>query len=206
MALKIKKIRGEMKKDKSKKGRFSTGPNAGDFKFKPPQILSRDVKDYTVLRVHGLISLGKPGLNAMEFSMLVDSQAKKPPKEAPYKVTLWFQGVAFTSEKPVTDEKKYLRVEYKTQANKILRIWVKRPSIDKCTIRMKCTCKDFRHRFEYELHKEDALVGRRHKAYIRKTKPWPVGYPQVNATHKVGFCKHIHSALFHLKQHQKITE
>lgn len=58
-----------------------------------------------------------------------------------------------------------------------------------CMIR--CECMDFKMTFAYYDKQHSALAGRAFPAYVRKTPPPPNGYPERNAAHVPGICKHL---------------
>lgn len=180
----LKKVKRDLQTGKNLKGNHV-----------PPNYVQRDVKDYPRLKVEGLTQTPRPGIKIMDFSAIVPSQTVAGKA---YKVIVQFHDISFTDQ-PVSRRDGKLKLD--SGAIK----YFNKPSIDKNPVKLKCQCDDYRHRFEHELHAENGLIGAPRK-YTRKTPPWPNGYPYANATDKMGYCKHIHSLLFHLKGKAIITE
>jgi hypothetical protein len=185
----LKKLKRDLQSGKNLKGNYT-----------PPNYISRDVKDYTKLRIEDFDQVARPGIKALDFQGIVTSEHTSPQSEPNYKVTIQFHDIVF-NDTPQS------RVDIKIpidDKNSIFK-YIRKPSIDKNPVMLRCQCQDFRHRFEHEIAAEDGLIGRPRK-YTRKTPPWPVGYPYANASDKLGYCKHIHSLLFYLKGKGFITE
>lgn len=77
------------------------------------------------------------------------------------------------------------------------------PNLKENTVKLKCSCPDFRFRFEKELFDNKGLIGRFRK-YTRKTPPPPEGHPFANPDELMGYCKHVHSFLVRLKDNKQI--
>ena len=190
----LKDLKKIMKKDKSKAGKL---PN-GEYRSTPPNVISRDIANYTVLKVARLDVTPKPKKNYIEFEGVVSSESKAGLK---YRVLMRFHDVEF---KPKADSQKQDFISVMEKGKKV-KMYYGKPTIRKNMVSMKCTCKDFQHRFSHELADVDSLIGKP-IPYKRKTPEWPDGYPYANVTSKQGFCKHIHSMVEYLKKKELITE
>ena len=190
----LKDLKKIMKKDKGKAGKTSDG----EYKYIPPKIISRDIKDYTILKVSRLDVTPDLKRDLLEFEGVVSSESKAGLK---YRVILRFHDVGF---KPEQTEKSDQSVKVLDKGKKKL-IYYPLPKIRFNQVSMKCQCKDFQHRFSHQLADVDSLVGKP-IPYKRKTPEWPDGYPYVNSTDKQGFCKHIHSMVEYLKKKDLIKE
>lgn len=177
-------------------GRVGKKPN-GDYKFKPPNIVARKIKDYPDLNVSKITPVERPGLNAITFSALVKSEST-PIK---YKVSVQFHEVNFSKK-----ENELCKIPFESLIDgKLQTMFREFLKVKKHPVMIKCQCSDFRHRFETEAADSDALIGRPRK-YRRKTPAWPVGRPYANSTNKIGFCKHINSLLTALNEEDLLGE
>lgn len=191
MPILLKFIKKELSKDADKKG---VGPD-GDYKHKPPRIVSRKLTDYTKLKILKLDRALRVGLKAIDFSGVVPSE-NTPGKK--YRVTVRFTKVVYSNS-----QTEAIKNAAKMDDNKV--VYYKTPTIGSNPVMLKCSCDDFRHRFEHQLADVDALIGAPRK-YKRKTPLWPIGYPYANSTDKVGMCKHVYSMVIYLKAKKLITE
>jgi len=177
-------------------GKVGTKAN-GDYKFTPPNIVARKLKDYPSLPVSKITSIERPGINAISYSGLVKSESS-PIK---YKATVQFHEVSFND---TPTEKHKIPVKINAGDGEVT-MYHEQVRVKKHPVMIKCQCEDFRHRFETEAADNDALIGRP-KKYRRKTPAWPVGRPYANSTEKIGFCKHINSLIIALSKEDKIDE
>lgn len=190
MPLYLKDIKRELQKDKYLKGRKKDG----SYKFEPPSIVSRQLKDYTNLKITKFDQVIRQGIKSIDFSGMVNSETTSGLK---YRVTVRFLNILFNKqESPETT------VRAKDQEDEV--IFYGTPDIKNNSVMLRCQCNDFRHRFEHELADASALIGAPRK-YKRLTPIWPIGRPYANSTHKIGVCKHIHSMLFYLKSKKIIS-
>lgn len=196
MPVLLKDIKRDLEKDIGKTGRKADG----SYKFVPPSIVGRRLRDYTKLRttkIEKIVKPNKDNTGKVTFTGLVASESSS----IKYKVWAEFSKLEFKS------------IESKTFSNKIttrrggkrISLFYKTPSAKKNPVKLRCQCQDFRHRFENPLAKAGGLVGGARK-YTRKTDPWPVGRPEVNSTSKLGICKHINSFLLALNDKDMVKE
>jgi len=190
MPLKIKKIKRELKKGLSKVGR----DHNGEYKFKPPQFLARNIDKYPVLPVVAKEIIPRVGIRAVTFRGEVHSETKSDT----YRVTVQFMGMKFSKAQspafPMVGKLKDGRD-----------VFFAIPTIHRNAIMYRCSCPDFRHRFGFQTMKNRSLIGAP-KKYVRKTPPWPIGYPKVNSTDKIGYCKHVHSLIMDLLNSAQLRE
>jgi hypothetical protein len=83
-------------------------------------------------------------------------------------------------------------------------MYYKCPSVGRNAVKIKCSCEDFRYRWEYPLFQEGGLIGQFRK-YTRKTPPPPAGAPYANPDEFLGYCKHVHSLLLALRDSELVT-
>lgn len=74
--------------------------------------------------------------------------------------------------------------------------WWLRPIQKKETVKLRCTCPDFRHSFSWEDFDVEALSGRR----IPYTKVPGSNRPPRNPDHVPGLCKHLRSVIYELQK------
>lgn len=191
----LKQIKKELESDKSKKGRDANG----DYKFTPPNIVSRKLSEYSKLKVTKVTMTPRPGLKAIAYTGVVASESESGVK---YKTTIQFHEVAFRDK---SSDKLYSNQTEVMSDGKLIKVFYKTLSVAGNPVMLKCSCKDFQHRFETELYEADALIGAPRK-YRRKTPPWPVGRPYANTTEKLGICKHLYSMLEYLKNKDILKE
>ena len=195
MPVYLKQIKKELESGKANVGKDSKG----DYKFTPPNFVSRKLSEYTNLNVTRVITDARPGLSAVSYSGLVASESTKGVK---YKVTIQFHEMSFRgtpSANLYTNKHEYMSDGKKKVT------YFRNPSVQNNPVMLKCQCPDFQHRFETELYEADALIGAPRK-YRRKTPPWPVGNPYANTTEKLGICKHINSMLTYLREREILKE
>jgi len=189
MPLKIKKIKRELKQ-----GISQVGKKDGEYIFKPPQFLARNIDKYPVLPVLAKEIIPRPGLKAVTFRAEVNSETNSDT----YRVTVQFMKMNFASAQspafPMTAKLKDGRD-----------VFFSIPTIHKNDAMYRCQCKDFQHRFAFQLMKNKSLVGAPVK-YTRVTPPWPIGYPKVNSTDKIGYCKHVHSLIMNMLDSSQLRE
>ena len=183
-----------MRKDKGKSGKF---PN-GEYKSTPPNVLSRDIKDYTILKVSRLDTTPNVKEGYLEFEGVVSSETQAGVK---YRVMMRFHDLDF---QPIQDESHTQEAQTIVKGKRV-KVYFSTPTIRHNAVSMKCVCKDFRHRFSHQLADVDTLIGAP-LPYDRKTPQWPEGNPYANATDKQGFCKHVHSMVEYLKSKSLIKE
>lgn len=198
MPILLKRIKHELSKDKEKVGVKSDG----ELKHKPPSIVSRELRDYSKLKILKLdraVHIEK-NLRAIDFTGIVPSESVSGRK---YRITIRFHDIVMSSKQ--TDVVKVpVKIEAGVNTGKV--IFYKVPTISANAVKLRCTCDDFRHRFEHELDKEDGLIGEPRK-YKRETPPWEKGgRPYANSTGKVGMCKHVYSMILYLKSKGLLVE
>lgn len=194
----LKDVKRELQSDL---GRVGKNPD-GSFKFIPPSIVGRRLRDYSQLRVSKITKSASPSRDMLTFTALVSSENTKGIK---YKVTIEFHNLKFKDLKSAQFSE-----EVKTGRGRgAKKMYHRVPTVQRNPVKLKCQCKDFQHRFEFPLDKVDGLIGAP-TPYTRKTDPWnrrgTGGRPSVNSTEKVGICKHINSVLEVLKDQGMIKE
>lgn len=190
MPVYLKELKDELQSDRDKVGK---NPD-GSYKFTPPSIVGRKIKDYANLKVSKLTSKAVPRLKWVTYTGLVTSQTTA----VKYKVSVQFNDMQFKDV-----ESKQFSLSSPTRTSD--KLYHRKPTAQKNQVRIKCSCQDFRHRFETQLAIFNALIGGP-RSYTRVTRPWPIGYPSVNSTDKIGFCKHVSSILNHLKAKNIVKE
>ncbi len=148
------------------------------------------------------------GINSVTFRGVAEGQFKSnavrkgpkatsipPPKFHDYRVAIQFFEVKFS------DKKSKFFSEIVTVGGKVKFREV--PNVKSNSVKLKCSCPDFRFRFEKELFDHKGLIGRFQK-YTRKTPPPPEGHAFANPDELMGYCKHIHIFLKRLKANEKI--
>jgi hypothetical protein len=115
-----------------------------------------------------------------------------------YLVHIQFFKVDFLDEDPEKEGYKKITVDGETR-------WYKTPSVRSNPVNIKCSDPDFRFRFEKELYDNNGLIGN-WRRYTRKTPPPPVGRPYANPKHLMGYCKHVNSLIYHLKNTGNLRE
>lgn len=70
-------------------------------------------------------------------------------------------------------------------------VYHKQIDLKETPVALKCSCSDFRFRFEYPLHQKKGLIGN----FTKYTKVPGSNRPPVNPDNLLGYCKHIHSLL-----------
>jgi hypothetical protein len=189
MPVYLKELKKELQSDRSKVGKDSDGT----YRFTPPNIIGRLVKDYAKLKVSKQTSKAVPRLNWLTYTGLISSETTG----IKYKVSIQFNDMAFKNI-----ESKQFSV--KTSSN-TENLFHRVPSVQKNQVRIRCSCLDHAHRFSVQLAIFDALIGPPNR-YTRKTGPWPIGRPLANSTDKIGFCKHVSSLLVHLQAKGLVKE
>ena len=196
MSVFLKDIKKELQADRYKKGKKKDG----SFKYEPPYIVSRQIKDYPKLQVMGFEQVNIVGMKSIEYRATVKSETGVENKETgaalSYSVTVRFLKILFSNDMSADAD---IMVQNSDGDN----IYHGLPHVKDNPVMLKCSCPDFRHRFEWELHDQKALIGAPRK-YKRATKIWPIGAPYANSTHKIGVCKHIHSMIQYLKSKKLI--
>lgn len=110
---------------------------------------------------------------------------------ANYVTSIQFFDIDFFDEKDKKDHPLPVKVHGKIHYHQV-------PSVGRNTVLLKCSCPDFRFRWEKPLFDNGALIGQWRK-YTRVTPPPPVGLPHANPEELMGYCKHVNSLLFALK-------
>jgi hypothetical protein len=143
--------------------------------------------------------------------------AGNPAKE--YKVSVIFDKMDFKDEKTSTHTKSVKAL------GKDSLVWYKPPT-PTSSVKMRCTCPDFRHSFSHQLADAGSLAVGKPTGYFRVTpaingpkdkdktferpnrpkNPNPFGHDFVNPKDEVGFCKHIFRFLQVLKTDGKFKE
>lgn len=146
----------------------------------------------------GNIVLKKPvpfaGTSSILFNATMKGVTQYPDL---HRVTIMFSGLKFAKE----PFKNCIDVEYKGKV-----YYVEKPSLNKTTIRVRCSCKDFYFCFSLWDYLNRAIVGPKPKKYTRKTPPPSQGgRPYVNPGKIPGLCKHVFWLLKYLKQKEWVT-
>jgi hypothetical protein len=212
MAVFLKKVKRELEKGKRKVGSHT-----------PPNYVWRNTGSYPNLAVSKFDNRFIKGTNQAEYKGVVKSEGTSSGSPSSYKVTVRFNDVKFQNKAPNSKRAKDLM---KTLVLSGQKVWFYPPTFDKNPVQMKCSCQDFRHRFETQLSKFGGIIGAPRK-YKRLTDAWPVGRPYANhadptdgsakiaiqtasgretMSSKLGYCKHIHSLLFYLKKEGHVAE
>lgn len=178
-----------------------TGVNRnGDPNYTPPTAISRDLRNYSRLRVVGLDRTVHISSRSVDFVSLVESESTPGRR---YRAEITFvdilmsgtQTAEITNPTVITAGRHVGRTAY----------W-KTPAIAFNPVKLRCSCMDFRHRFSHELDAHDALIGEP-LPYTRVTAPWEEGgRPYANSLGKVGICKHLYSLIVHLKARGLVKE
>lgn len=146
----------------------------------------------------GNIKMAKPipyrGTASVLFNALIKGVTQYPDD---HRVVIMFSGLKFAKE-PFKD---CIDIEYKGHI-----YYIEKPSLNKTTIRVRCSCKDFYFCFSLWDYLQRAIVGPKPKAYKRKTPPPSQGgRPYVNPEKIPGLCKHVFWFLQYLKSKGYIT-
>ena len=190
MPVLLKELKRELQDDKEKVGKDANG----QYKHTPPNIVGRTVKGYTKLNVSKPTSKASVDLGWLTHTGLVASETTG----IKYKVSVNFNDMEFSKVKTKQFKEK------SATGRKVL-VWHRTPNANVNSVRLRCSCQDFQHRFMHPLAIFDALVGLP-ISYTRITNKWPKGRPEVNVTDKIGFCKHVASFLQYLKDNKKVNE
>ena len=217
MAVFLKKVRRELEKGKRKAGSHV-----------PPSYVWRNTSSYAELPVKKLNKIMRPGVKSIDFTGIVKSENIWTGTEPNYKVTVRFTDVKFS--------KKELKSFPNKEIVNGKEIFFKSPTFDKNPVQMKCQCTDFRHKFETPLSEFGGIIGgpRKYKRLTPPWTFEGVGGrpyanhadgdgsakikiktgdgknagagPSVTMNSKLGYCKHIHSMLVHLKEEGLVSE
>lgn len=157
------------------------------YKYAP----KRNINKYPVLEVikSTFNSRISPGIKSLYFKIVVKGEVNEDRPEQQYLTQVQFFKVEFSDE--------YKRGYTETEING-KPIYFKPPTVSTSEVKLKCQCQDFRFYWEKELYDNKSLIGN-WRRYVRKTPPPPEGRPYVNPDELVGYCKHIHNFLEHLK-------
>lgn len=145
---------------------------------------------YPTYRVTKLTPLGSDITKSVSYKAVVTGETNN------YQVNVQFFKVFYSDDK----KDGYLPVDVDDK-----KLYYRPPTVRSNPVHLKCSCPDFRFRFEKELYDAGGLVGN-WRRYTRKTPPPPVGYPYANPEHYLGFCKHTWSVLDHLKSKGLVKE
>lgn len=190
MPILMKKIKDDMK---NLKKQVRTGPNKMVLEPDP-----RSTTEYNRgLKVSKLEISALIGIKSLTYKGIVNSENPKERDSKNKKLTVFIQ--FFNIEfKDKEDEEYNLSVMVKGK-----KWWYKLPKLSVNSVKLKCSCFDFRFKFEKELQDKKGLIGRFRK-YKRKTPPPPVGRGFANPTHVLGFCKHMWTFTWFLKRTKKL--
>ena len=150
----------------------------------------RQAGKYPTYRVSKLTPFGSEITKSVSYKVVVHGETNN------YQVNVQFFKVFYSGDK----KPNYLPVNAEGE-----KVYYRVPTTRSNPVHLKCSCPDFRFRFEKELFDAGGLVGN-WRRYTRKTPPPPAGYPYANPEHYLGFCKHIWSALDHLKSKGLVKE
>lgn len=216
MAVFLKKVKRELEKGKRKKDTHE-----------PPSYVWRKTSDYPNLAVNKFDWRFIKGTNQAEYKGVVKSENVWGNTPASYKVTVRFNDVKFQKKAPNSSRAKEIM---KTLVLSGEKVWFYPPTFDKNPVQLKCSCQDFRHRFETQLAQFGGIIGAPRK-YKRLTPVWTNdggGRPYANhadptdgsaklriqgssgggetISSKLGYCKHVHSMFVHLKKEGHVAE
>jgi hypothetical protein len=182
MPVSLKRIKKELQADIPKVGKGADG----DYKFTPPNIVGRKVKNYTQLKISKVVKEANEKVGKIKVTCLSASESTS----TKYKVYCEFYEAKFSAI-----ETKLFKhpIEVRKDGKKVT-IYHKDLKYGTNPVRLRCQCMDFRHRFQKPLKDADGLFGG-FIGYTRKTPAWPEGNPLANSTNKLGICKHISSLL-----------
>lgn len=147
-------------------------------------------RKYPIYRVTKMTSVGSEITKSVSYKAVVSGETNN------YQINIQFFKVKYAEGK----KEGYSPVDAEGE-----KLYYKIPTIRSNPVHIKCSCPDFRFRFEKELYDAGGLVGN-WRRYTRKTPPPPKGYPYANPQHLLGFCKHVWSALDHLKSKGLVKE
>lgn len=150
----------------------------------------RQAAKYPVYRVAKITPFGSEITKSVSYKMVVNGETNN------YQLNLQFFKVQYSDSKTA---------DMKPIDSEGSKLFYKVPSVRNNPVHIKCSCPDFRFRFEKELYDAGGLVGN-WRRYTRKTPPPPVGYPYANPKHLLGFCKHVWSALDYLRTKGLVKE
>jgi hypothetical protein len=157
----------------------------------------RNPNHYKRLKVLALEIIPAPGVNLAAFKGIIQGET------ANYVSTIQFTGLEFGEEEKDSIEAKL--------GDKTL--FFQKPLISRNDVKLKCSCPDFRFRFEKPLFDNKGLIGNWRK-YTRvtppKTRPSNAKNPNPDGHDFVepyitGYCKHISSLLWSLKTQDLIS-
>lgn len=146
---------------------------------------------YPIYRVTSLTTVGSEVTKSVSHKAVVSGETNN------YQLNVQFFKVFYSDTKK---DDNYLPVQADGE-----RAFFRVPTVRNNPVHIKCSCPDFRFRFEKQLYDAGGLVGN-WRRYTRLTPPPPVGYPYANPDNYLGFCKHVWSLLDHLKAKGLIKE
>lgn len=150
--------------------------------------LPRDPKEYPNLTVQRFEVTTSPGIKSITYKAIVLGESDN------YSTYVQFFKLSFQESK---DSKH--PVESKVGRSKI---YHNRPSISTNPVFLKCSCPDFRFVWEKPLYDNKGLIGR----WRKYTKvPGSTRAPR-NPENYIGYCKHVNSLLFRLRNSGIITD
>ena len=151
-----------------------------------PGGIPRDPDKYDKFNIQNLESLAAPGIKSLTYKATVRGST------ANYIAFVQFFGVDFKETKD-----QYFDRPQKFQG-KI--IYHRTPSVKLESVKLKCSCPDFRFTWEKPLFDSKGLIGT-FRRYKRKT----TDRPPRNKDEVNGYCKHINSLLLALRNAEHIT-
>ena len=122
-----------------------------------------------------------------------DGSLPRISKPSFYVVYLEFQKLPYAES--IDDGQVKADNTWSVQEYKGEKYYFEKPSLDKSPIRIRCSCDDFRYRFEKECYEAGILYGGTWKRYHRITPPPPEGRPYANPLKIPGMCKHIYACI-----------
>ena len=149
----------------------------------------RTVKQYPRLKIKSLEEVFMVGVKSLLYKSVIEGETDD------YLTTVRF----FNIEINETKTKQF--TEIVKVGDKIK--YFKSPGVRSNPVMLKCSCPDFRFRWEKPLFDNKGLIGNWRK-YERKTPPPPIGWPYANPDDLVGFCKHIWSLLNALRDSGRV--
>lgn len=152
----------------------------------------RDPKKYPRLRIRRgtLESTAWFGVRSLMFKSIIEGETDN------YLTYVQFFDVNYQDRA----DKKHTEI---AKSGRVVQYY-KRPDIRENKVHIKCSCEDFRFRWEYPLHKNGGLIGR-YRNYTRLTPPPSQGgAPYANEDERLGFCKHVWSLLLALRESGRI--
>lgn len=148
----------------------------------------RNPKDYPKLKIKNIESKASPGIKSLMFKSIVLGETDD------YVTYIQFFKVDYSD----TKDKDFLvpaKVEGRLK-------YYKKPGVSSNPVFLKCSCPDFRFKWEKSLYDNQGLLGN----FRRYTKVSGSTRPPANPDNLMGVCKHLWNFLGSLRDTGQITE